>query len=421
MPTTATAKRPFDARTDDTLASLRAGGQYKHLQMLESPMDASVKVRGYTGKSGEKGGGWGPDGSHCLCFCSNNYLGLANHPEVVEAGTKALRDFGGGTASVRFICGTFSPHEILEQTIAKYMGTESSYSFVSCWNANEAIFPTLCEAGDIIISDELNHASIIDAIRLAGVIKKGLLRGVYKHNDLAALKAKLEEASANPEVKGQIWVVTDGVFSMEGDIADLPAMRKLCDQHNAILVVDDSHGHGVMGKTGRGTHEHWNMPNGPAGVDLFTGTLGKALGGAAGGFIAGPKRAIELLIQRGRPTLFSNALPVTVACSANKAIEILMREPQRVAKLRDNCEYARKRIGEAGFTVIDSPTAICPIIVHDTAKAIAMSKRLLELGVFVIGFGYPVVPEGHARLRVQISAAHEKTHIDGLVAALKKL
>ncbi|MBC7772724.1 MAG: aminotransferase class I/II-fold pyridoxal phosphate-dependent enzyme [Pyrinomonadaceae bacterium] len=436
--------------------------------MLESPMDASVRVRGYTGNGGDKGGGWGPDGSHCLCFCSNNYLGLANHPEVVEAGLKGLRDYGAGTASVRFICGTFSPHEALEQAIARYMGTEASYSFVSCWNANEAIFPTLCEAGDMIISDELNHASIIDAIRLAGVIKKGLLRGVYKHNDLAMLRTKLEEAKANPEMKGQIWVVTDGVFSMEGDIADLPAMRKLCDEFDAMLVVDDSHGHGVMGETGRGTHEYWGMvgavqeategrshegtkggsherkapsmpspsslrasdpsslpaPSVPSSlpqIDLFTGTLGKALGGAAGGFVAGPRRAIELLIQRGRPTLFSNALPVSVACSATKAIEILMKEPQRVARLRDNCTYARTKIREAGFTVIDSPTAICPIIVHDTAKAIAMSRRLLELGVFVIGFGFPVVPEGHARLRVQISAAHDKTHIDGLVAALKRL
>jgi glycine C-acetyltransferase len=399
--------RPFDQRTDDILQTLHKGGQYKHLQMLESPMDATVRVRGY---------------GECACFCSNNYLGLANHPEVVEAGIKGLRGFGAGTASVRFICGTFSPHESVEKTIARYMGTEAAYTFVSCWNANEAVFPTLCEPGDMIISDELNHASIIDSIRLAGTIKKGILRTVYKHNDVAALTARLEEARGNPEVKGQLWAVTDGVFSMEGDIADLAAMRKACDRFGAILVVDDSHGHGVMGKTGRGTHEHWGLTGSAAGqVDIFTGTLGKALGGAAGGFVAGPARVIELLVQRGRPTLFSNALPVSVACSAQKAIEILTREPQRVQKLRDNSAYARQQIRAAGFTVVESPTAICPIIVHDTAKAIAMSKRLLELGVFVIGFGYPVVPEGHARLRVQISAAHERSHIDALVAALKKL
>jgi glycine C-acetyltransferase len=433
MSTTTTSARPFDSRTDQILATLRDNGQFKHLRMIESPMDATVRVRGYTGKNGEPGGGWGRDGSHVLCFCSNNYLGLANHPEVVEAGIKGMRDYGAGTASVRFICGTFTPHEVLEGTIAEYMGTEAAYTFVSCWNANEAVFPTLCEPGDIIVSDELNHASIIDSIRLAGAIKKGVLRTVYKHNDVGALRAKLEEAAKNPEMKGaggQIWVVTDGVFSMEGDIADLPSMRRVCDEFGAILVVDDSHGHGVMGKTGRGTHEHWGMAKGPHGqratgplgeVDIFTGTLGKALGGAAGGFVAGPRRAVELLVQRGRPTLFSNALPVSVACSANKAIEILMKEPQRVEKLRRNCEYARRKIREAGFTVIESPTAICPIIVHDTAKAIAMSKQLLELGVFVIGFGYPVVPEGHARLRVQISAGHEVEHIDGLVSALKRL
>ncbi len=406
--------RPFDDRADATLAMLREGGQYKHLRVIDGPMDATVQVEGF---------------GECLCFCSNNYLGLANHPEVVESGIKAMKDYGAGTASVRFICGTFSPHLELEQEIARMMGTESSYTFVSCWNANEAVFPTLCEPGDTIISDELNHASIIDAVRLATVIKKGLNKSVYKNNVLTgenSLEQRLKEASlrlhASTPSPSQTWVVTDGVFSMEGSIADLPAMRKLCDEHNAILVVDDSHGHGVMGKTGRGTHEHWNMMGGAAGtVDIFTGTLGKALGGAAGGFIAGPRRAIEMVIQRGRPTLFSNALPVSVACSARTAIQIMLREPQRVQKLRDNVAYARTQITAAGFDVLQSPTAICPIIVHDTAKAIAMSQRLLELGVFVIGFGYPVVPEGHARLRVQISAAHTTQHIDTLVAALKKL
>jgi glycine C-acetyltransferase len=427
---------PFAQRTDALIAQLHRDGLYKHLQMIEGPMDATIRLRSPGGGSRE-----------VICFCSNNYAGLANHPEVVEAGIKAIRDYGAGTASVRFICGTFSPHDALERTIARYMGTESAYSFVSCWNANEAVFPTLCEPGDIIISDELNHASIIDSVRLATVIKKGLHKSIYRNNTLTgpnSLEQRLAEAAADKNVTGQIWVVTDGVFSMEGSIADLPRMRALCDRHNAILVVDDSHGHGVMGATGRGTHEHFGMIDGgeaspqvlqemsslgavmhkggtPGRIDLFTGTLGKALGGAAGGFVAGPARAIELLVQRGRPTLFSNALPVSIACSAAKAIEILMREPQRVQRLRDNVAYARKRLKEGGFDVLPSPTAICPIIVHDTAKAIAMSKRLLELGVFVIGFGYPVVPEGHARLRCQISAAHTTQHIDALVDALKKL
>ncbi len=415
----------FDTRADATLAMLRENGQYKHLRTIKGPMDAEVEIEGY---------------GRVLCFCSNNYLGLANHPEVVAAGLRGLKEYGAGTASVRFICGTFSPHLELECAIAGMMGTESAYTFVSCWNANEAVFATLCEPGDMIISDELNHASIIDAIRLATVIKKGMHKSVYKNNVLRgenSLEQRLKEAAGNKDVTGQIWVVTDGVFSMEGSIADLPTMRALCDQYGAMLVVDDSHGHGVMGKTGRGTHEHWGLGSpalragcsvspgsesrGTQGVDLFTGTLGKALGGAAGGFVAGSKRAIEMIVQRGRPTLFSNALPVSVACSAKAAIEIMLREPERVQRLRENVAYARLKIGEAGFEVLKSPTAICPIIVHDTAKAIAMSKRLLELGVFVIGFGYPVVAEGHARLRVQISAAHTRGHIDALVGALKKL
>ncbi len=440
----------FHSRTDALFTKLREDRVWKELQTLEGPMDARVRMKF----------GHGPAATHrdVLCFCSNNYLGLANHPEVIEAGVKALKDYGAGTASVRFICGTFSPHWELEREIARLMGTESSYSFVSAWTANEAVFPTLCEPGDIIISDELNHACIIDSIRLATTIKKGLHKAVYTNNKLEgerSLRSALEAASKNPEVTGQIWVVTDGVFSMEGSIADLPAMRKLCDQYGALLVVDDSHGHGVMGKLGRGTHEHYGMvgelsdeatkrpsdggPESPATaaslpsslrrsvapsplqIDIFTGTLGKALGGGAGGFVAASDQVIQLLIQRGRPTLFSNALPVTIAASAKKAIEIMLAEPQRVQRLKDNTAYARKKIKEAGFNVLESPTAICPIIVHDTAKAIAMSKRLLELGVFVIGFGYPVVPEGHARLRCQISAAHTTQDIDELVAALKKL
>lgn len=398
------AHTTFPSRTNEILDSLRKSGQLKHLQTIEGPMDATVRIRG----RGE-----------VVCLCSNNYLGLANHPEVVDAAIEGIRKYGAGTASVRFICGTFDCHERLEDRIARFYGVEAAYTFTSCWNANEAIFPTLCEPGDIIISDELNHASIIDGIRLAVSIKKGLLRGVYRHNDPVSLREKLTEARANSSMTGTIWVVTDGVFSMEGDIADLPAIRTLCDEFGALLVMDDSHGTGVMGQTGRGTHEHWGMA--ATQIDYFTGTLGKALGGAAGGYIAGSRAAIDLLIQRGRPTLFSNALPCSVACSADKAIEVLMREPQRVKKLRANVEYAREGILSTGFSVLKSPTAICPIIVHDTAKAIAMSRQLLDLGVFVIGFGYPVVPEGHARLRVQISAAHETHHLDALHAALKKL
>jgi len=251
------------------------------------------------------------------------------------------------------------------------------------------------------------------------VIKKGVHKTVFRHGDFDHLRERLEAARANDDVSGQIWVVTDGVFSMEGDIADLPALRAICDEFNAKLVVDDSHGTGVMGPTGRGTHEHWGMEG--ASIDLFTSTLGKALGGGAGGYMAGSRAMTELMIQRGRPTLFSNALPATIACSADKAIEILMREPERVARLRENTAHARDGIRKVGFEVLDSPTAILPIIVHDTARAIAMSKRMLELGVFVIGFGFPVVPEGEARLRCQISAAHEKSHLDTFIEKLKVL
>ncbi len=406
MTTTASpsGRELFSRRTQDTLEQLRDSGQLKKLQRLEGPMDATVTLSGY----GEVG-----------CFCSNNYLGLANHPEVVEAGIRGLRDYGAGTASVRFICGTFAPHAHLESTIARFLGVQAAYSFVSCWTATEALFPTLCEPGDLIVSDELNHACIIDAIRLCGSIKKGVHRAVYKHSDMVSLREVLEAARANPEVTGVVWVITDGVFSMEGDIAKLPELRRLCDEYGALLAVDDSHGTGVMGATGRGTHEHHGMAG--SDIDLFTGTLGKALGGAAGGYLAGSSEAIEMIVQRGRPTLFSNALPVTVACSAAKAIEILMAEPQRVEKLRDNVRYAREGIREVGFEVLASPTAICPIIVGETARAIAMSNRLLETGSFVIGFGYPVVPEGTARLRVQISAAHERQHLDRLIDSLRQL
>ncbi len=399
---------PFAQRSTALLSGLRDKGEYKVLQTLDGPMGPVVKLKQ-------------PDGSvkEALCFCSNNYLGLADHPEVIEAGIKALRDYGAGTASVRFICGTFSPHHALEARIAAMLDQEAAYTFVSCWNATEAVFPTLCEPGDAIISDALNHACIIDSIRLCGAIKKDVKRFVYPNNNLAELEARLNEAKAALATGGVMWVVTDGVFSMEGSIANLPKMRELCDRFGALLIVDDSHGTGVMGRTGRGTHEHYNMPGSK--VDCFTGTLGKALGGAAGGYIAGPKLAVETIVQRARPTLFSNALPVTVACSADKAIEIMLREPQRVQRLRDNVAYARRKIKEAGFDVLESPTAICPVIVHETARAIAMSKRLLEMGVYVIGFGFPVVPEGHARLRCQISAAHTTEHIDALVAALRRL
>ena len=399
-----TTSSTFLTRSAAILAHLEETGQLKHLQLIESPMGPTISIRG----RGEVD-----------CFCSNNYLGLASHPDVVEAGIEGLRKFGAGTSSVRFICGTFAPHEALEERIASFLGVESSYTFVSCWNATEATFPTLCQDGDVIVSDELNHACIIDSMRLATAIHRGVFKCIYKHSDMDSLREALLTATEKRVGEGVIFVITDGVFSMEGDIALLPEIRSLCNEFGAVLVVDDSHGTGVMGETGRGTHEHYGMAG--SDIDIFTGTLGKALGGGAGGYVAGKREAVELLVQRGRPTLFSNALPVTVACSAKAAIDTLDANPSLVQKLRDNVASARKGIGEVGFEVLESPTAICPIIVGETATAISMSNKLLDMGVFAIGFGYPVVPEGTARIRVQISAAHEQEHIDRLCMALSDL
>jgi glycine C-acetyltransferase len=399
-----TTSATFYDRSSAILSHLEETGQLKKLQMIESPMGPRISIRG----RGEVD-----------CFCSNNYLGLANHPDVVEAGIEGLRRFGAGTSSVRFICGTFAPHEALEERIASFLGVEASYTFVSCWNATEATFPTLCQDGDVIVSDELNHACIIDSMRLTTAIHRGVSKCIYKHSDMESLREALVTATEKRSLDGSIFVITDGVFSMEGDIALLPDIRSLCDEFGAVLVVDDSHGTGVMGETGRGTHEHYGMAG--KDIDIFTGTLGKALGGGAGGYVAGKREAVELLVQRGRPTLFSNALPVTVACSAKTAIDTLDANPSLVQKLRDNVASTRNGIGEVGFEVLESPTAICPIIVGETATAISMSNKLLDMGVFAIGFGYPVVPEGTARIRVQISSVHEQEHIDRLCKALLKL
>jgi glycine C-acetyltransferase len=301
-------------------------------------------------------------------FCSNNYLGLAQHPAVIEAGRDGLRRYGAGTASVRFICGSFTCHRELEQRIAGLLGTESALTYVSCWNANEGLLTNLVQEGDALISDELNHASIIDACRLA----RQAIRAVYPHSDMAALATKLSGYSAD-RVK---IVVTDGVFSMEGDIARLPELVATCRRHGASLVVDDSHGVGVLGSRGRGVHEYFGLPaRGPDGVDIFTGTLGKSLGGAAGGYVAGPADVIEYLIQRSRPQLFSNALPPTVACSAAKAIDILEQEPERVARLHANVARMRDGLRSLGYDVLESPTAILPILIGDTARAIQLSNR----------------------------------------------
>ncbi|MFW6164419.1 MAG: glycine C-acetyltransferase [Planctomycetota bacterium] len=374
--------------------ALHEAGTYKHMPVLEGPMGPTVKLEG---------------GNEVVNLCSNNYLGLANHPQVVAGANKAMEAFGNGTASVRFICGTFSLHNDLERQIAEFLGKEASTTYVSCWNANEALVPTLAGEGDVVISDELNHASIIDACRLCG---KKVRRLIYKHSDMSDLAEKLDEAKG----ARRKLIITDGVFSMEGDLADLPGIVELAKKHDALTAVDDSHAHGVVGKTGRGTPEHFGVD-----VDIVTGTLGKALGGAAGGFIAGPEPVIELMTQRSRPQLFSNALPPATAGAALAAIRKLEARPELVAHLRENVAYLRDGLRERDYEVLDSPSAIVPIIVGETDKAIRLADRMLDHGVLITGFGYPVVPEGTARLRAQVSAAHTRNHLDKVLAAFDAL
>jgi glycine C-acetyltransferase len=377
------------------LEQLRQAGTYKRFNTLTSPMDAVVRMEG----RGE-----------ILVLSSNNYLGLASHPEVVRAGIEGLERYGAGTASVRFICGTFEAHHALEEKIASFVGTEAALSYVSCWNANEAVIPTLTDANTVLLSDALNHASIIDAMRLARPAHKI----IYKHSDMGELRAGLE--SCGPGQRKLI--VTDGVFSMEGNLARLPDILELARAHNAIVLVDDSHGTGVLGATGRGVAEHFGVLGE---VDILTSTLGKALGGAAGGFVASSVEVCDVMAQRSRPQLFSNALPPTVACSARRAIEVLEETPSLVEQLRANTRYFRERLVEIGYAPLEGEAAILPIIVGDTAFAIRISERLLDEGVFVTGFGFPVVPEGTARIRVQMSAALKREHLDRALEAFQRV
>jgi glycine C-acetyltransferase len=384
----------LDTRLNAQLDDFRRDGVYKTLNHIASPQGPRVIMEG----RGE-----------VIILSSNNYLGLSDHPDVVAAGKDGLGQFGAGTASVRFICGTFTIHRELEAACARLVGTEAALSFVSCWNANEALPATVLTADDIILSDQLNHASIIDGLRLAKSITK-CETGVYQHADLADLDAKLA-AAAGKQVK---MVVSDGVFSMEGSIANLPGLLEVCRKHGAILWLDDSHATGVLGATGRGTAEHFGLLGE---VDLITSTLGKALGGAAGGFVAGSAAVCDYLTQRARPQLFTNALPATVAASALRSIEVLEAEPQRVEALREKARYFRERLATLGFSPLPGDTPIIPVILGETAAAIRMSEALLEAGVFVTGFGFPVVPQGAARVRCQISAAHSQADLDEALEA----
>ncbi|HEX9692669.1 MAG TPA: glycine C-acetyltransferase [Gemmatimonadales bacterium] len=380
------------------LEQFKRDGVYKRLNHLDSPQASRVQMEG----RGE-----------VIILSSNNYLGLSAIPEITEAGKRALDRFGAGTASVRFICGTFTIHRELEQALADFVGTEASLSYVSCWNANEGLCATLLGPDDAVISDELNHASIIDAIRLAKSISK-CRASVYKHSDMDDLRAQL---TVLQDARTRL-IFTDGVFSMEGDVAKLADILELARAHDAVVAVDDSHATGVLGATGRGTAEHAGVLGH---VDIVTSTLGKALGGAAGGFTASSSALCDYLTQRSRPQLFSNALPCTVAGSALAAVRYVKAHPDRVTTLHENARYFRGRLVELGFKPLEGDTPIIPVILGETSKAIEMSNLLLDEGVFVTGFGYPVVPQGQARVRCQVSAGHTRDDLDQALEAFQKV
>ncbi|MBK5260150.1 MAG: glycine C-acetyltransferase [Thermoanaerobaculia bacterium] len=373
------------------LREMSVAGTLKRELLLKGPQGAVVEVEG----RGE-----------VVMLTSNNYLGLANHPAIVEAAEKAERDFGYGLASVRFICGTQTIHQELERRIAKFFNTEDTILYGSCWNANEGLFQTVTTEADAIVSDELNHASIIDGVRLAKAKKER-----FKNRDLGDLRRALE---ATRENRNRL-IMTDGVFSMEGSLAPLPEMVEIAREFSAFLVVDDSHGTGVLGRTGRGTAEELGVFGK---IDAYTSTLGKALGGSHGGFTTGPKTLVDYLRQKSRPYLFSNTLPPAVVMGSIAAIDLVERDPSFVTRLRENTTYFRKQLTAKGVKVREGIHPIVPVIIGDTAKAISMSAELLDRGIYVSGFGFPVVPQGQARLRCQISAAHTREHLDRAITAI---
>ena len=384
----------FNKRLAGELAEMQEQGVYKTLLHIMGMQGAVVELEEF---------------GETVNLCSNNYVGLCDVPEVVEAVRDGAARYGAGTASVRFICGTWDIHRELEVRIADFLETEASITYTSCWNANGGLFAPLLTDEDALISDALNHASIIDGIRLCKAE-----RHVYKHMDMDAL----EDALKKTMDKRHRMVMTDGVFSMEGEIAPLPVIRELCDRYDAVLTVDDSHATGVLGDTGRGTPEYFGMHGE---IDIITSTLGKALGGMAGGFTASSRPVVDYLVQRSRTQLFTNAIPPHSACGALVAIDYLEAHPGRVQKLRDNTDYFRQNLVGLGFNPIEGDTPIVPVVIGETAAAMRMSRELLDEGVFVIGFGFPVVPKGEARIRCQVSAAHELEHLDRALAALDKV
>jgi glycine C-acetyltransferase len=380
----------FDQQLANTLAEIRLQGLYKTERIITSPQDAKIEIMG---------------GRRMLNMCANNYLGLADHPALIAAAKEALDTHGFGMASVRFICGTQDIHKDLEGELTKFLGTEDTILYPSAFDANGGLFETLLGAEDAVISDELNHASIIDGVRLCKA-----QRFRYKHNDMADLEAKLREASG-ARVR---LTATDGCFSMDGTIAELGAICDLAEKYQALTMIDDAHASGFLGRTGRGTHEYRGVMGR---IDIITGTLGKALGGASGGFTSGRKRIIELLRQRSRPYLFSNSVAPPIVAASIKALELLTSSTELRDKLEENTKFFRAALTERGLTIKSGTHPIVPIMLGDAALSQKFAARMLEKGVYVIGFFYPVVPHGTARVRTQVSAAHSREDLEFAVNA----
>jgi len=376
------------------LEQIEKDGLYKRERIIVTPQGAEIKVN---------------SGQEVLNFCANNYLGLSADPRVIEASKKAVDQYGYGMASVRFICGTQTVHKELEAKLSEFLGMEDTILYAAAFDANGGVFEPLFNDQDAIISDELNHASIIDGVRLCKA-----KRFRYKHADMADLEEQLKQAAG---CRHRI-IVTDGAFSMDGTVAPLDQICDLADKYEALVMVDDSHCSGFMGKTGRGTHEHWNVMDR---VDIITGTLGKALGGASGGFTSGRKEIIDMLRQRSRPYLFSNTLAPSIAGASVAVLDLLSETTELRDKLESNTKYFRSKMTEAGFDIKEGVHPIVPVMLYDANLAQTFAAKMLEEGIYVIGFYYPVVPKGKARIRVQLSAAHEQHHLDKAIAAFTKI